>query len=352
MSQYTQKELNDGVVTGFLSEKIQAWHQAGIDPLSLKQLGRAFDGPVPPETAEHMIGWAPVVIEPGTILHLPDGDEVSFDQYELPDRFKRFIGNPNTKRIVNVAGSGYDANLHHVVRDAIVAAADAGLDIASVVCLGDGAHLSMSWRAREGVTFGGAFGLGAVPLVSFNSSLTSAIKTTASTGTTLTVCDNTMLGSERRAVKQLEVKRTRNAAAKVTPSLLRETLEISFAETQSLVDELERLANIDVSLEQMEKLIDQVWEIDEDSSPRTQTGIKNQRSKFRLCVSGSRNPFGMTAAGLVQAYNTWQHWHEPARGVTEQIDRLGRQAERTATGKVEAADAWFRAQLDGILVPA
>ena len=334
MGIYTQQQYDSGVVTGFADEKIKAWHQAGISLDELVRLGRAFDGPVPPEVAHTMIGWEPVTL---TMFNVTD--PATDQDYILPDRYSRFIANPNTGQVINIASSGYNANLHNVMRGAIEAAMDAEADIASVVCLGDGAHMGMSFRARDGVIIGGDWG-GAVPLVGFNSSLTGAIATSLDTGTTLRVCDNTMLLAAMQAVKTIKVKRTRYSNDRITASQVREALDISFVVTAELCNELERMANIPVSDAQFNTILE-AWKPVPDEPGRGQTIAQNVHQDMMWHFhSDPRNVFGESLAGLLQAHNTWAHWTQGMRGNADSpTARLDRMATRTATGGVGADDA-------------
>ena len=348
MSIYTQKALDNGVVTGFASDFGPAWHQARLNVQQLKDLGRLYDGPVPTDVAETMIGWTPVVIEPGIIGTVQYGDDGTpeLTTFDLPDRLSKFIANPNTGRIVNIAGSGYNSDLHITMREAIQAAMDAEADIASVVCLGDGAHMGMSFRARDGVILGGEWG-GAIPLVGFNSSLTGAIATQLDTSTTLRVCDNTMRMAAATAKRSLKVKRTRFSANKVTASAVREALEISFQETEDLVAELERLANIDVNMKQLAQVLN-TWKPIPDEDGRAKTIAENTQMAFIQEFNGTRNPFGLTVAGLWQAHNTWAHWEQTMRGMDGATARLDRKAMRTAEGDVEDMDRKFMEIIAGV----
>lgn len=334
MGIYSQEQYNDGVVTGFAEDKIKAWHQGGIDLSTLIDMGRAYNGPVPPEVAERLVGWEPVVITP-QVIHL-DEDEA----FVLPDRLSKFIGNPNTGNIVNVVGSGYVSDLHITMRQAIEAAMDASADIASVVSLGDGAHMGMSFRARDGVVIGGDWG-GAIPYVGYNSSLTGAIATSMDTGTTLRVCDNTMQMAASAARRSLRVKRTRWSGQRITAASVREALDIAFEDTGDLIDELERLANIDVSAAQLAHILDE-WKPVPDEDGRGRTIALDTHMAFLNELSGPRNPFGATVAGLWQAHNTYAHWGQTMRNVgTSPTARLDRMAVRTMTGNVRNDDAEF-----------
>lgn len=348
MSRYKQEDLNNGVVTGFLEDKVQAWHQAGINPDTLFDLGRAFFGPVPHEVAERLLGWQPVIITPQVITDWVMGDNgEELVEFALPDRLSQFIANPITKNIVNVAGSGYNADLHITMREAIGAAMDAECDIASVVMLGDGAHMGMSFRARDTIVLGGEWG-GAVPYVGFNSSLTGAIATQMDTGTTLRVCDNTMEWAAMQAKRSLKVKRTRFSTNKITASNVREALEISFAGTEELVKELEAMANISVDVSQISQVL-QLWKPIPEEDGRGKTMATNQHESFIEELIGRRNPFGMTVAGMLQAHNTWAHWSQSAKGLDQSATgRLDRMAKRTATGEVRGDDAQFMEIMAGV----
>lgn len=342
MSIYSQTQLDNGVVTGFLDEKIKAWHQGGIDSQELIRLGRAFNGPVPADVAERLVAWEPTVIE------LPAVTGVDGKLYTLPDRLSQFIANPNSMRIVNIAGAGYNSNLHITMKQAIEAAMSAEADIASVVCLGDGAHMGMSFRARDGVVIGGDWG-GATPLVGFNSSLTGAIATQVDTGTTLRVCDNTMAWAATSAKKALKVKRTKNSASRITPQAIREALDIAYAETVELCEELERLANVPVTDNQVSVILNE-WKPVPFEPGRAQTIATNQHGDFlRLFNGDPRNVFGQSVAGLWQTHNTWQHWDQTMRGFTDDhghvaaTARLDRMAMRTATSQVQQLDQEFMA---------
>jgi hypothetical protein len=342
MSIYKQNQLDDGVITGFVDEKIKAWHQGRIDADELIRLGRAFNGPVPAEVAERLIAWEPTIIE------LPGITGVDGTLYTLPDRLSKFVANPNSSRIVNIAGAGYDARLHITMREAIQAAMDANADIASVVCLGDGAHMGMSFRAGEGVVIGGDWG-GAIPLVGFNSSLTGAIATQIDTSSILRVCDNTMAAAAYSAKNSLKVKRTKHSGTRITPQAIRDALDIAFEETSELCAELERLANVSVTQGQLSVVLNE-WKPVPNEPGRAQTIAMNQHNEFmRIFNTDPRNVFGQSVAGLWQSHNTWQHWSQTMRGFTDDqgkeamTARLDRMAMRTAMHHVEREDEAFMA---------
>ncbi|MCB1902120.1 MAG: DUF932 domain-containing protein [Rhodocyclaceae bacterium] len=340
MSQYLQTELNAGVVTGFLSEKIRAWHQAGVPVDQLRAEGRAFDGPVPPEVAEQLVGWKPITFKPGklTMEHFDDEGNPQFVDVILPERLGQLVVNPYSMQLVNVAGLGYEPELHIAMQKAIELATDAEVDIASVVCLGHGAHMAMSFRARDGVVLGGIAG-GMVPYVGYSTSLASFLATSLHTGTTLQVCDNTMHKAAAEAVAKVKVKRTRFSADVLTAERLRSALDISFKETEALAAELERLANVEVTDAQLAAVLKKWKPFPEDGKPgRKMTLAKNAHAEFRKELWGARNPFGQTVAGLIQTNNTYQHWHT---GGAKGVGRLERMHQRTIMGDVQKDDLSF-----------
>lgn len=340
MSIYQQIELNDGVVTGFLDEKIKAWHQGGIDSAELVRLGRAFNGPVPADVAARLVAWEPIIVE------LPGITDINGEFYTLPNRLSQFVANPNSMEIVNVAGSGYDARLHITFQELIQAVLDNNGLIASAGCLGDGAHMFVSFRAGDGQTIGGEWG-GAVPLVNLTASLTGALKNTLHTSSTLIVCDNTANHSVRTATNSIGVKRTKNAASKLNVTSIREALDVAFADTLELVAEFERMANMPAD-EGMLSIVLNMWKPIPNDKGRAQTIAKNQHADFmRLFNTDPRNVFGKSVAGLLQTHNTWAHWEQGMRGfadvkgIVPVTARLDRMAMRTGAGDVEREDAKF-----------
>lgn len=337
MGIYQQNEYNEGVVTGFAAEKGLAWHQYGISVEEAVAAGRAYMGAVPPEVAERLLGWKPVILggEGGKgIILLADDDG---NQYTLPDRLGQVVCNPNTGRVVNVAGMGYNPDLHITMREAIQAATDAEAEISSVVCLGDGAHMGMTFRANDNLILGGGVGGGVVPYVGFGSSLTGALRSQVDTGSIERVCDNTCQAAEARAVKKLRVKRTRFSGQRITASIIREALEISFADTQRYVNQMDALAQVDVSDAQLAAVLE-LWKQTPEEDGRSKTMVQNAHGALIGELYGPRNPYGKTAAGLLQAHNSWAHWHQTMRGAG---DRIERQAVRTMEGSVAVDDAAF-----------
>lgn len=354
MSEYSMTVLNESVAVGL--DKA-AWHFRGIDLAALRASGNFYSGPVPLERALELVGWEPEVISLPDIMNeltslrsmLAPGDDAP-TAYEVPDRMSKVIGRrlpTGVVRIINNVGGGYAENLHNVLREAVYAAMDAECDVASAVCLNDGDYLGLSLIARDAVTLGGDFGT-LQPYVSINSSLTSKIGTGASTGTTRFECDNTMQAGWSGARRRLNVKRTRNAATKITPQLIRESLEIAFAETTALAADLERLGNISVSDAQLAAVLD-AWRPLDAEEGRGRTMSENTRNAFeKLLTYDPRVNVGQNAAGLWQAHNTWQHWEQTAKGGNAQ-NRIGRQMQRTAEGEVSALDAEFMALVAGVI---
>lgn len=350
MSQYQLESLHEGTVQGFHSLFGPAWHRAGTDIQAAIAAGQVFEGPVPPEVAHRVVGWTPVSWKQDALV-----DPATMELYEVPDRFRTVVCNPNSKRVLNVAGDGYAVNLHNVMGEAIQAALDAECDIAGAICLGDGAHLSITFKPRDTVTLGG-FRDGAIPLVGYNSSLTGAISTSTQSSTVLGVCDNTMRAQRASAVNFIDIRRTRNASGAITVERIRTVLEISFTQAECLVEELERLAQIEVSTDEFRKTMD-LWRPIPELDGRGKTLAEKVRSDLsRLFFADTRNVFGQTAAGLWQAHNTFQHWS--GNRITDG-DRMQRQAQRVANGQAAALDTEFLAimaevfpEMTKALVPA
>lgn len=353
MSEYSITVLNESVAIGF--DKA-AWHFRGIDLEALRASGNFYSGAVPLERALQLVGWEPEVMSlPDMMSELAslramlatDGTATTF---QVPDRMSKLIGrrmDDGSVRVINLAGAGYAENLHNVLREALYAAMDAECDIASAVCLNDGDYLGLSLIARDSVTLGGDFGT-LQPYVSLNSSLTSKIGTGVSTGTTRFECDNTIQGGWNRATRRLNVKRTRNSQSKITPQLIRESLEIAFSETKDLAADLERLGNIAVTDGQLAAVLD-AWRPIDLEEGRSKTMAENTRGAFvTLLTRDRRVNIGQNAAGLWQAHNTWQHWEQTAKGGNAQ-NRIGRQMQRTAEGEVSSLDAEFMALVAGVI---
>lgn len=340
MGIYDKDEYNEGVVTGFVDDIGLAWHQYGISVDEAVAAGRAFHAEVPAEVAERILGWKPVILggdDGRGLIMLADDDGNS---YTLPDRLSQVVCNPNTGRVVNIAGKGYNPDLHITMREAIQAATDAEAQIASVVCLGDGAHMGMTFRANDNLVLGGDWG-GAVPYVGFGSSLTGALASQIDTGTIVRVCDNTCQAAEAGAKKKLRVKRTRFSNQRITASVIREALEISFADTGLYVAQMEAMAQVTATDGQVAQVLE-LWRPMPEDDGRSKTMVQNSHAALLGELHGPRNPFGVTAAGLLQAHNTWAHWQQTTRGAG---DRLERKAVRTMEGHVQVDDAKFMAVL-------
>lgn len=332
MSAYTLEQLHEGTVQGFHSIFGNAWHRAGADIDAAKAAGQVFDGPVPPEVAHRIVGWTPVAFKLESLV-----DPDTMIPYDVPDRFRTVVCNPNSGNVINVAGDGYAVNLHNVMADAIQAALDAECDIAGAICLGDGAHLNISFKPRDTVRLGG-FADGVIALVGYNSSLTGAISTSAQSSAKLAVCDNTMKSQRASAIRAVDIKRTRNSESRITASEIRTVLEIAFHDAECLVEDLERLAQIELSTDEFRRTMD-LWRPLPDEDGRGKTLAEKDRATLaRLYLNDARNVFGQNAAGLWQAYNTFQHWS--TNKMTDR-DRIQRQAQRVATGEAAVKDTQF-----------
>jgi hypothetical protein len=332
MSRFKLEELHTQTIQGFNSIFGPAWHRNALDIEAAKAAGQVYEGAIPPEVAHRLVSWTPVSFKIETLV-----DPVTMETYTVDDKYRTVVCNPNTHEVLNIAGDGYAVNLHNVMREAIEAAMDAECDIAGAICLGGGRFLNLSFKPREAVTVGG-FQDGAIALVAFNSSLTSEVSTSMQTSSVLAVCDNTMVSQRMRAVNALNLKRTRNSESKITPSVVREALDLSFAETQALTDELEALANIEVTDEQFRSILD-LWAPLPEEEGRGRTMKINARGELSMCMHrDTRQVFGQTVAGLWQAHNTYQHWVMGSRG---DADRFQRQAFRSAKGEVSDLDMKF-----------
>lgn len=337
-------KLNQEVAVGFGKA---AWHFRGIDLDNLKASGNYFDGPVPLERAIEMIGWQPVAFDLPTVV-----DPDTMTPYTMPQRLSRIVAHPSGV-VINVVGAGYTENLHNDLRDAVYAAMDAECDVASAVCLNHGDYLGASLIARDGIVLRGDFGT-LQPYVSIFSSLTGKLGTGAATGTTRFECDNTgrAIDNGHGEVASFRVRRTRNAASAITAARIREALDIAVTETEDFAAELERLGNITISDGDMAEILDLWRPLPEDGAKQSVlTATENTRGALTgLFLNDRRVAMGQNAAGLFQAHNTWQHWEMVARG-QNQGNRIGRQAERTTTGEVDALDREFMA-LVAQVVPA
>ena len=79
-----------------------------------------------------------------------------------------------------------------------------------------------------------------------------------------------------------------------------------------------------------------------DEDGRGRTIALDTQLAFLTELSGPRNPFGATVAGLWQTHNTYAHWGQTMRNVGQSpTARLDRMAIRTMTGGVRNDDTEF-----------
>lgn len=335
MSKYTISQLHEGTrISGR-----PAWHYSQADLAQLEAQGYYFpNGPVPERVARELVCWEPTVWAQDVLVN-PN----TMESYALPDRLRTIVARPG-HGIINIAGDGYNANLHNVMIDNLEAAMAGGYTIEAAVCLGDGDFLGMTLIPTDDEvikTNGSTFRT----RLAMVSSLTGKIGTGLVETTTRGECDNTIAAQNRNAVTRMFTKRTRNSDAAVTEALIAERFEIAFTATKQVAMEEERMGNIGLSDADVAAIFD-LWQplVNADGTDKDGRGLTlatdTRGTLSSLMLTDPRSVGGQNVASLLNAHNTWQHWNQTAKG---QQDRFARQMERTATGQVAALDQQFMA---------
>lgn len=325
-SQETFAWLRDHVRVGFVTERGPAWWATD----NYMADGTHFDGPVPQEAVDEVLGIE--FIEASVFAQLPSGDVIK-------DETRKAIVREDTETIVHIAGKDYVIHPYRQTLDGFVKQItfDSHAGVGSVGRLQkDGLAFLQAVLPQEFEIAG----YGYLPYITAVTSANGRRKTTFITGAKATVCDNTVNMALRGAMTSAAYKHTKNSKPKVLAA--REALGIRLVQVaENLEDVFGDLMETPVSDKQWAEFLDAHVPMPEAKPTKSGTNGKgytmaeNKRDELtRLWLKDEKvAPWTNTAMGVVQAVNTWRTWNGIVRNAP------GGRLERNFTSDVTGANA-------------
>lgn len=129
---------------------------------------------------------------------------------------------------------------------------------------------------------------------------------------TRVVCNNTLNLALSTATRMWSTKHMGDIQGKLAEA--EQTLEMAHKYNNALAVEAYRLANISIKDEEVEKILEEIFPIDEKDSNRKQTNMEDARDYFRFCYRQEDiKKFYGTLWGVVNAASDMACHMEPAR---------------------------------------
>jgi phage/plasmid-like protein (TIGR03299 family) len=335
VSEYSQDYLNKNTLIGNVDLRGNAWHHMlGTD--------NHFSGPVPRERVEKLIGFETIAVPLGGFIPATVETMTSLDDAGNPIRRVESpavgIYHAETGACLGVNSESYAV---HGFTDWLL---DIDGPIGSAVLLKHGAVAYV--QLDTGETMQSGSGVEILPFLAMATSLDGSMPTTAFTGNTRIVCDNTARMALQGAVDKYTLKHTKHSVSKkLDYDLAREQmaaagkLEIEWIDTRSKQI---------VTGKQFDAFLDLAVPLP-DKEGRGQTMAQNKRDILSdMYIKDDRvSPWKDTAFGVLQLMNTYAIHESTVRGDTP---RLERNALALLKGSQAAIDAEFDAMLQSVLV--
>lgn len=322
MSTETAEWLNEWILVGFTEKNGKPWwfreDMQGDEPT-------VYPGPVPREDVERRVfSWT---AEKRPILVVgEDGTHHADTRYNA-------IVHSETGRVFQVAKKTY---VIHQYREWLLNRVNDLLEndelhIGSAGLLRGGGGAWVTVERPENVT--SRSGMELRPRLLVASSHDGRLSTTYKFVGTVVVCDNTLaaaLGEKEPAYRVRHTMRSRMRLEQV-----RETLGILVASGQGLVDLFDNLADVTVTDEQWQQIVERLVPIKKGSLPRVQARLENKRARLdELWRSDPRcTPWTGSGLGAFQAFNTYR-LHESG----PDDSRLDRNMRELFTGDARTKD--------------
>lgn len=317
--------LNTYTLHGFGNEP---WHR---DVTAQENGENVYPGAVPvADVLGRLFAWR--IAEAPLFVALPDGpDNVRY--VNLGDR--KAIVRDDTGDVLGLFKEGYAIHQYEDwLLDNVAKLVDDDIAIGSAGLLRNGARAWVQIRPPETVT--GPGGIEYLPWIIAASSADGTLATQYRDARSLAVCDNTLPGALASGTgKALKVRHTRHSGVKIADA--REALGIIMANSEAFEAELAELLAIDVSTTQYEAVRDTLIPLPADDNKRGTTVASDKRHEIDVLYQYDLRvaPWKGTGFGVLQAFNTYQHWNAQVR---KGADRNDRNRENVLDGKFEAND--------------
>lgn len=332
MSTETAEWLNERILVGFTEKNGEPWwfrkELQGDEPT-------VYPGPIPREDVERRVfSWT---AEKRPILVVgADGSHRADPRYNA-------IVHSETGRVFQVAKKTYVIHqyqewLLNRVNDLLE---NDELHIGSAGLLRGGGGAWVTVERPDNVT--SRSGMDLRPRLLVASSHDGRLSTTYKFVGTVVVCDNTLATALREKEPEYRVRHTMRS--KMRLEQVRETLGILVESGQGLVDLIDDLADVTVTDEQWQQIVERLVPIKKGSLPRVQARLENKRAKLdELWRSDPRcAPWTGSALGAFQAFNTYR-LHESGpddsrldRNMRELFEGTARTKDRAIIRAVESA---------------
>lgn len=317
MSAETLEWLNTNVLVGQTDRDGRPWHYAAEYQ---GQLTNLYPGMIPLEDVRtRLFDWE------AEERQLYFQGDIVFDENNEPTTLympidgQKVIVNNKTGATYGLFKDGYRIHqynewlIEYVALLLDVSAGDLGISAAGLLRNGGRAWVQVEpAHSRE---LGGTF------VQRFLTATTSHDGTSATKyvkGDNISVCDNTLDWAVKEAVAQFKFKHTKKSADRAAEA--RQVLDITFAHTDAMDAEIERLMNTTCSDDQFWTMVRAEYPADiqaktERGAKVAATKLKDVDAKFmRLWHHDNRvSPWKGTAWGAFMAFNTYGQWEQPVR---------------------------------------
>lgn len=334
MSKESAEWLNTQTLIGMTDKRGSAWHYR--ENLQGDESNH-YPGAIPTEDViRRLFHWG--VVESPVVAF--------FNGSEVIDHSRKVIGRDDTNQILGVFKAGYVAHDYkewlldkasQIVDDSEVVIGSAGL-------LANGGQAWVQFEMPENFTVAG---FEFRPFLGASTSLDGTMATKYFTGNQAIVCDNTLASGISTASTLVTVRHSKNSLGTLTNirealGILQNIADDFQAEFQTLVDTSVSDAEYDAFLAELVKPT--------SDSPAALTRVDNLKSAYYdLWTSDPMvKPWSNTAAGVLQAVNTFAHHHSQLRGV----DRVSKNMSAMVKGTFSELDGQTIATLTKVLARA
>jgi phage/plasmid-like protein (TIGR03299 family) len=342
MSKETQGWLENNILIGFTEKRGNAWWYRGVDRAD--GTPNHYVGAVPIADVEtKLFDWEPIELPVYTGVPVVNSDGVGTAMVLDPSR-KAIAPSDDPSHNFGIFSSSYQP---HGPREWLVSnvadliGAENELQISSAGQLKGRAvpwveiSVPETFHTAEGIDFRANL----VATTSFDGSIATTYKRT----TTLTVCDNTLRAALAENGETYKRRHTAKSNSKSEQDKAREALGLIYASAEDITAELSRLCEWTISDVQFKEVLRLAVPIG-DSKRGATVGERKRDEVEALYRNDARvAPWGGTAFGVVQAFNTWNHH---VRATHTGTDRAERNMLNTLRGDYDKWDGEILALLE------
>ena len=295
MSRENKQWLNRQILVGFTEQNGRPWW---FDEGLQAQASTTYSGPVPrQDVLDRVFNWDAEKLP--ISVNNPDGTQTTIAN-------KVAIVHGGTGHVFKIAEKGY---VIHQYRDWLLTRVADILDndelhIGSAGLLRRGAGAFVTIERPENVT--SRSGMELRPRLLAASSHDSKIATTYKMVSTVVVCDNTLDMALSEVGHAYRARHTPNSLARLND--IRETLGIFVAGTEGILHFVDSLADISLTENQWEQIVERIVSIPNNALPRVRARLENKQKVLNdLWAHDPRcTPWQGSALGAFQALNTYR----------------------------------------------